>query len=782
MNFKRISIRTILAGAIFVIGNLAVVLVYISGEVFQYNSIQREEALVRQITETEVKNLRRDLEQTSHQLISTLVLRQQFLPDAKKGDVRALTEHLRMQMNSYLQSPGNHSIRRLYLYDANLKFLTQSPQKDFKELLIPGMCPDLHKKVLKSAVNSNTTPVSEVCQSGGSALFVTVMPLGEMAAAGYVEVVSSLLPRFAATEKSLGMPIRVTTSGGKELFRSAGFPPHNRQSNFVITDTALSTSPAAAQVDIQAARDLAGLRSELGRTSYIVLIIAGVVVLIVIVVSISVLQRTAIEPITELTYQVAKIRADQTELGRKVVAEGNAEVYELAEGFNEMTAKLKESYENLQRMAFMDPLTKLPNRTLFHDRLEQSVLAARRSERSFAVFIMDLDRFKEINDTVGHHVGDLILQQVGMRLVDQLRESDTVARLGGDEFAILLQSVDRHFATQMATSLLEALRLPFEVNGDKFYISASIGIAMFPAHGDNVSTLMQKADISMYEAKNEKKGFTVYNEELDRDSSSRLELMGDLRQAVDLKAFELYYQPKINLRTREVEGVEALARWKRNGHEVTSPEVFIPILEQTGQIRNLTQWVLEESLSQYQRWKEQGLNTRIAINLSTRDLQDPDIAIRISTLLSDKKISSHRLELEITESSMMHDPIRALDILGHLSAMGINITIDDFGTGYSSLAYLKRLPANSVKIDKSFIIGMLQDPNDAAIVRTSVDLAHNLGLKVVAEGVESRDLLDMLGTQGCDAAQGYFISRPLPADEFFAWSRQSPWPIRQALA
>jgi diguanylate cyclase (GGDEF)-like protein len=395
---------------------------------------------------------------------------------------------------------------------------------------------------------------------------------------------------------------------------------------------------------------------------------------------------------------------------------------------------------------------------------------------------MDLDRFKEINDTVGHHVGDLILQQVGVRLVEQLRESDTVARLGGDEFAILMQSVDRHFAEQMAAAVLEALRLPFEVNGDRFYISASIGIAMYPAHGDNVSTLMQKADISMYEAKNEKKGFTVYNEELDRDSSSRLELMGDLRQAVDLKAFELYYQPKINLRTNEVEGVEALARWRRNGHDVASPDVFIPILEQTGQIRNLTQWVLEEALSQYQRWKEQGLNTRIAINLSTRDLQDPDIAIRISTLLSEKQISSQRLELEITESSMMHDPIRALDILGHLSAMGINITIDDFGTGYSSLAYLKRLPAGSVKIDKSFIIGMLQDPNDAAIVRTSVDLAHNLGLKVVAEGVESRDLLEMLGTQGCDAAQGYYISRPLPPDELLAWTKQSPWPVRQTLA
>jgi EAL domain-containing protein (putative c-di-GMP-specific phosphodiesterase class I) len=329
--------------------------------------------------------------------------------------------------------------------------------------------------------------------------------------------------------------------------------------------------------------------------------------------------------------------------------------------------------------------------------------------------------------------------------------------------------------------LLEALRQPFEVNGDRFYISASIGIAMYPSHGDNVSTLMQKADVSMYEAKNEKKGFTVYNEELDRDSSSRLELMGDLRQAIDVKAFELYYQPKIDLRTNEIEGVEALARWRRNGNELVSPDIFIPILEQTGQIGSLTQWVLQESMTQYQRWKEQGLNTRIAINLSARDLQDPDIAIRISTLLSEKQISSQRLELEITESSMMHDPIRALDMLEHLSAMGINITIDDFGTGYSSLSYLKRLPAKSVKIDKSFIIGMLQDPNDAAIVRTSIDLAHNLGLKVVAEGVENKDLLEMLTGQGCDAAQGYFIGHPMTPEDFVRWVGQCPWPFRHSL-
>jgi diguanylate cyclase (GGDEF)-like protein len=782
VNFNHISIRTFLAGAIFVMGNLAIVLVYISGEVFQYRSVGHEQELVKQLADTEVRNLKRKMDQESQQIVSSLVLKQRFVADVHTGNKLAVEQHLQSQMASYLESPGKHSIRQLYVYDSKLQFVAQSPQSNFSEVLVPNMCPKLYELAVRRAMRDNTAAVAGVCRWEDQHFYATVIPLGDQAINGFIEVISSLIPQFIAQERELNLPIRVTTGNASEIYRSPTFPFADKQENYVVVKTKFSDNPVASPIYVEVARDLSKFRDDLNRTSYVVLIIAGIVTLIVIVISTNVLQKMAVDPITELTYQVGNIRNDQNQLGRKVVAEGNAEVYELSEGFNEMTAKLKESYDDLQRMAFMDPLTKLPNRTLFNDRLEQTILRARRSERAFAVFIMDLDRFKEINDTVGHHVGDIILQQVGVRLLDQLRESDTVARLGGDEFAVLLQSVDKHFASQMAAELLEALKQPFEVNNDRFYISASIGIALHPHHGDNVNALMQKADVAMYEAKNEKKGFTIYNEELDRDSTSRLELMGDLRQAVDIKAFELYYQPKVNLRSQEVEGVEALVRWKRNSFEIASPEVFIPILEQTGQIRSLTQWVLEEALDQYLRWKEQGLNTSIAVNLSTRDLQDPDIAVRISTLLSDKNISSQRLELEITESSMMHDPIRALDILQHLSAMGINITVDDFGTGYSSLAYLKRLPANSVKIDKSFIIGMLQDPNDDAIVRTSVDLAHNLGLKVVAEGVENQDLMTMLSGHGCDSAQGYYISRPLTADDFIAWAKQCPWPLRQAMA
>lgn len=781
MNLNRLSIRTILAGAIFVIGNLAVVLVYISGEVFQKSALVHEQELVKQTVVRDVQLLRREIDREAQLIFSALVDSEMFAKAMRERKREEVAGYLEQRIDSYTQSNNSGAVKKIFVYGPALEFVAQSPQSVDHNLLIPGMCPQLRERALRAASNGKVSPVHGICYSSEKYFFVTVIPLEGFSLNGFVEIIALPKHYFSARESQLGMPIQVTSEEGETIYQSEMWPAILKDGSHLVVTTKLDLPFDGNSIFVRAIHNVEMLQSDLSRISYIVLVLAAAVTLLVIVVSITVLQKTAVDPITELTYQVGKIRNDQTQLGERVVAEGNAEVYELAQGFNEMTAKLKESYDSMERMAFMDALTKLPNRTLFHDRLEQTVLASRRTERSFAIFIMDLDRFKEINDTVGHHVGDMLLQQVGARLVEQLRGSDTVARLGGDEFAVLLESVDQPFATQTASILLEGLRQPFEVDSDRFYISASIGIALYPRHGKDVSVLMQHADIAMYAAKGEKNGYMVYNEELDRDSSSRLALMGDLRQAIEAKSFELFYQPKINLRTQEIEGVEALVRWRENGHDVSSPEIFIPILEQTGQIRSLTQWVLENALQQYQQWKENGLNLPIAVNLSTRDLQDPDIAIRISSLLAENQISSKRLELEITESSIMHDPIRALDALEHIAAMGINITIDDFGTGYSSLSYLKRLPANAVKIDKSFVIGMVQDPNDAAIVRTSVDLAHNLGLKVVAEGVESQDVMQLLGEQGCDSAQGFYISRPLPADEFFTWLENSPWPLQKVV-
>lgn len=782
MKLNRLSIRTILAGAIFVIGNLSIVLVYISGEIFEKNALVHETELIEKLVTKDILSLKREIENEAQYISSALVNNLPFMKALTERNQKEVEERLGQKMESYRASHSESAVKKLFVYSPTFEFVAQSPQSDFPGLLTPGMCPRFHAQAMQIVSGKKNPVVHGICQSGSKDYLVTIIPLNGSERAGFVKVIALPELYFSARENKLGMPIQVSLEDGSTIYQSDNWPALLKDDTHLLVTAKLALASRGSQLQVKVAHNVEKLQSDLSRISYYVLVAASIVTILVIVISVNVVQKTTVDPIIELSYQVAKIRNDQTQLGTRIDVEGNAEVFELAQGFNEMTAKLKESHDKLKKMAFLDPLTKLPNRTLFSDRLEQIVLTSRRSGRSFAIFSMDLDRFKEINDTVGHHVGDLLLQQVGVRLVEQLRESDTVARLGGDEFGVLLQDVDQHFASQTALALLESLRQPFEVGGDRLYISASIGIAMHPRHGEDMSLLMQRADVAMYAAKSEKKGYTVYNEELDRDSTSRLALMGDLREAVENKSFELFYQPKINLRTQEIEGVEALVRWRHNGHDVSSPEIFIPILEQTGQIRSLTQWVLENALQQYKKWKEHGLNTSIAINLSTRDLQDPDIPIRISSLLADMQISSKRLELEITESSIMHDPIRALDALGHIAAMGINITIDDFGTGYSSLSYLKRLPANAVKIDKSFVIGMVQDPNDAAIVRASVDLAHNLGLKVVAEGVESQDVMQLLGEQGCDAAQGFYISRPLAADDFVTWVENSPWPLQKIVA
>jgi diguanylate cyclase (GGDEF)-like protein len=418
-----------------------------------------------------------------------------------------------------------------------------------------------------------------------------------------------------------------------------------------------------------------------------------------------------------------------------------------------------------QHQALHDALTGLPNRELFRDRIDQAVNASRRTGETAVVMIMDLDHFKEINDTLGHHMGDLLLQEVSRRLRHALRESDTVARLGGDEFGVLLPRVDAGGdGAAVAQNLLVHLREPFVLEGMRLEIDASIGIAMHPLHGEDNETLQQRADIAMYSAKQSGRGFAIFEPELDRHSPRRLALAGGMRQAINEGQIQLYYQPKADLRTGRIMGVEALARWDHPEFGIVGPSEFVPIAEQTGLITPLTSWVLDAAISQVRVWKDAGLELSVAVNLSARSFLDTQMAVEIPRLLAKWGVGAELLELEITESMLMADPARAEATLARLSRIGLTLSVDDFGTGYSSLANLKRLPVDVIKIDKSFVMEMAVDASDAAIVRSTIDLAHNLGLRVVAEGVESEDAWRQLESLGCDFAQGYFLSRPLPAE------------------
>jgi diguanylate cyclase (GGDEF)-like protein len=417
-----------------------------------------------------------------------------------------------------------------------------------------------------------------------------------------------------------------------------------------------------------------------------------------------------------------------------------------------------------KHQALHDALTDLPNRRLFRDRVNQAVVNARRSRSPVAVMILDLDRFKEVNDTLGHHIGDLLLQQVAARLQATLREGDTIARLGGDEFAVLLPSVSGAIAAAgVAEKLVQALEDPFAIRSWTFDIDASIGIAVSPEHGDTVDALMQRADVAMYLAKESRAGFELYSAERDRHSPRRLALLGDLRRAIDDNSLVLHYQPKADMRTGGVRGVEALLRWNHAEHGPIPPDEFIPLAEHTGLIRPLTLFVLEEALAQCRRWNDTGVAVGVAVNLSVRNLYDPSFADEVAALLAKYEVPSSQLELEITESVIMADPMRAMAVLARLSDLGVGLSLDDFGVGYSSLAYLKRLPVTEIKIDKSFVMNISNDESDAMIVRSTIGLARSLGMRVVAEGVENEDTWARLVALGCDIAQGYYLCRPKSA-------------------
>jgi diguanylate cyclase (GGDEF)-like protein len=434
---------------------------------------------------------------------------------------------------------------------------------------------------------------------------------------------------------------------------------------------------------------------------------------------------------------------------------------------------LRHQAEVNEHQALHDALTDLPNRTLFHDRVHQALTSARRDHVPSAVMIMDLDRFKEVNDTLGHASGDELLKQVGTRLRESLRESDTVARLGGDEFGVLLPKVlDSAAAVAVARKLRTTLEEPFTIHGLALQMEASIGIALYPEHGTDVQSLLQRADVAMYVAKEHPAGCEVYSRERDAYSPDRLTLLTELRRAIDRGQLVLHYQPKVDLRTGEIHGVEALVRWKHPERGMVPPDEFIPPAQKTGVIGPLTMFVLDEALRQCRNWALQGLELCVAVNLSTRNLLDVHLPDTVGELLSRWEVAPSLLELEITESTILADPIRAMQILSRLDEMGVRLAIDDFGTGYSSLAYLKRLPVDELKIDKSFILGMEDSENDAVIVRSTIDLGRNLGLRVVAEGVETSKAWNRLASLGCDIAQGYYLSRPIPAGELTEWIRE----------
>jgi len=460
-------------------------------------------------------------------------------------------------------------------------------------------------------------------------------------------------------------------------------------------------------------------------------------------------------------------------------AKAEAEAYQRE--LSHLNRELTHINSELEFLALHDQLTGLPNRSLVQDRLQQALFAAERDRHSVAVMIVDLDGFKEVNDALGHAAGDQLLKQVATRFTAGLRHADTVGRMGGDEFALVLPHIDAENAVQVARSLLAALEADFDIEGTRFSVSASIGMALFPDHGRDAAALLKGADIAMYSAKHMHFGYALFEATAPLPAAGRLSLPGDLRQALANREFELHYQPKVELDSGQIYGVEALARWTHPQRGPVAPEEFVGIMEQTGLIRPFTLWAIEHALQQCAAWRAAGLDLSVAVNLSMQSLLDPRFPEQLLERLGQQCVLPQpRLVLEITESVFLREHAKVRQVLTLLRSHGVLFSIDDFGTGHSSLSRLRKLPVSELKIDRSFVKEMQNNRDDMVIVSSTVDLARNLGLGVIAEGVEDAQTLALLQSMGCRHVQGHYISPPLPAEDFSRFLAGTRWTPRRA--
>jgi diguanylate cyclase (GGDEF)-like protein len=500
-----------------------------------------------------------------------------------------------------------------------------------------------------------------------------------------------------------------------------------------------------------------------------ILILNGVGVLAFAIGSAVTAQRIT-NPVTSLTRLATRLaRGDHD---APIPRHGQDEIGELAEAFESMRLAVRKREDEIRRSGLTDALTGLPNRAGFGIAVKDAVQAAIAGRGHCAIVMLNLDRFRHVNNVLGTDAGDQLLRRVAGLLRGGLDDAGhTVARMGGDEFAILIRQGGQEEALQVTRQVQKGLEATIDLNGSTVDLGAGIGIAVCPTHASDEASLMRRAELAMHHAKQAQTGHTVFRPEMDVKSDAALSLLGELRQAVENREFRLFLQPKVSLQDGRLVGAEALIRWAHPTRGMVPPGLFIPFAEQSGFIRQITSWLLVESMRTWRQCADQGLRLQMSINLSARDLIDPELPARVHALLHEHGVPASAMCLEITESAIMDDPNRAQQTLEQFHDMGLQMSIDDFGTGYSSLAYLKRLPVHELKIDRSFVMNMHHDAQDAKIVRSVVDLAHNLDLKVTAEGLEEEAAWGLLGELGCDIAQGYWIAKPMPAEQLPEWAQ-----------
>jgi diguanylate cyclase (GGDEF)-like protein len=602
-------------------------------------------------------------------------------------------------------------------------------------------------------------PLHELCLFDGLPSLASLLPVGGDSPAGYLQIVTDPVPRLMKIGSRLKMPVQISQVAGPVLFTTPRWLDNSRDYD-VKSDYVLSTSAGRPVIRVTAQRDADAMLVKIDKTNKRLLLIVVLIILATVALALLMVRYSVLKPLRDLSYQLRGSR-NRSRPGTPDGPDTNAPVSFHALG---------ELYETLHDMAIRDPLTGTYNRALLEDRLKQVIAEHRRTPGKAAILLIDLVRFKYVNDLLGHHTGDLLLKQVVERVGQVLRESDTLARLGGDEFVIILPDTDAEQASQVAEKITQSMEPEFEVEDHKLSSAVSIGIALMPAHGDDVETLLRNADYAMYSIKNRKQGYAIYDPTAtDEISIDRMTLDGVLNEDMEQNDLFLVYQPVMEFGTGRVSYLEALVRWRRPDGRILMPEAFIRIAERSGLIRQLSEWVIDTACHELAELQHDNPALRAGINLSMHNLHDLNLMEQIRNSLARHRLKPESLLLEITETGVMLDPGQVIDTLYQLAAMGLKLSIDDFGTGHSSLVYLKRLPVHTLKVDKSFVVDMDTDEENAAIVRATIDLAHSLGLTVTAEGVETGLVHDQLQAMGCDYYQGYYVGRPKSLDGISRW-------------
>lgn len=772
---------------------LSMALLLSSSEIYRRLAYDHQLEALASLIKLETADALQNLETQAQEIGFAIQHEPSFREMFSRKDISFLEFELDNQFHQRAVADGTINLVRLYIYDLDFALVAQSTatsgQVDTRSLI----CPSLRETARKREGVVRLQSIARLCVHNNQPYFSVMVPIGDLRPIGYIQVVVDPAQSLRSMEHRLKIPVRITLGNGNESYKSLAWKDDGDEKKSLVASYVLLTPQGEPALQVAAMRNIRKFSEGLDYTRNLVIGVGGGITLLAAFLASLMLQKTTLMPIRLLTRQLQSILENKNYPKESAMIQGEGEVRCLAQVFNEMSGELNQMYTALEKMAFIDALTQLPNRTFLKQRLDKAITINSVNNGCFGLILLDLDGFKEINDTLGHPVGDILLKQVGERLkktlesfgslcnlttraVEPAMHDVTLARLGGDEFAVLMPTLtDSQEAINIAQEITEVLQAPFSVEGTVVAIGGSVGITFFPEHGIESDTLLRRADVALYIAKHTRNAYAVYDPAHDQNSMGQLSLRAELRSAIDKGGLCLYYQPKLHIDTGRIIGVEAMVRWPHPQRGLLSPDKFLPLAERSGLMGALTQWVIGQALHQHLDWRRKGLDLKIAVNVSARVLYDLRLPDQIGQQLKNLDVPPSALELEITEDAIMVDPQRALDILSRLDAMRIKLSIDDFGTGYSSLGYLRRLPVDEIKIDRSFVKGMVESRSDAAIVHATIDLAHNLGLNVVAEGVETPEVLAMLEDMGCDTAQGYYIGYPVAADEIFSGMATSPF-------